>query len=136
MSSNELSFFERIGGLPTVESIVERFYDLIEHDPAYAELRGLHGPDLTPTRKGFVRFLAGWMGGPRDWFENSPVPCVMTLHRPMTISREVAGQWTNAMVRAITAETGIEPAQATELSEALARVAFNMITPETRAQAG
>jgi hemoglobin len=41
-------------------AIANRFYDLMEADPAYAELRALHTPDLGPVREGWPAFfLAG-----------------------------------------------------------------------------
>src|SRR3546814_14970718 len=59
----------RIGGEATVAAIANRFYDLIDRDRAYADLRAIHAADLRAVRHGLTRFLAGWSGGPRDWFE-------------------------------------------------------------------
>ena len=70
-------------------------------DPAYAELRIMHSPDLTKMRAALAQFLAGWSGGPRDWFETNPGRCMMSVHKPYTITREVAVQWAGAMKRAI-----------------------------------
>ena len=39
--------FEWIGGEDKVKALVERFYDLMELEPKYAELRAAHGPDLS-----------------------------------------------------------------------------------------
>ena len=50
--------FDLIGGHPAIQRIVERFYDLMEQDPAYAELRALHAPDLSPMRRSLALFLA------------------------------------------------------------------------------
>ena len=58
--------FEAIGGASTVRLIVNRFYDLMDTDSAYAELREIHAPDLTPMRRSLAGFLDGWLGGPRD----------------------------------------------------------------------
>lgn len=35
--------FEALGGEPQVEALVERFYDLMELDPAYTALRAYMG---------------------------------------------------------------------------------------------
>ncbi len=40
--------FTLMGGIPTVRRLVDRFYDLMEEDPAYAALRDLHAPDSSP----------------------------------------------------------------------------------------
>ena len=42
--------FERVGGHPAMRAITDRFYDLMEQDPAYAELRTMHAADLAPGR--------------------------------------------------------------------------------------
>lgn len=114
-----------IGGEPMVAAIVNRFYDLIETDPAYAKLRAIHAADLAPVRHGLTRFLSGWMGGPRDWFERGG--CVMSLHRAFPIDRELADEWAGAMGRAITDQPGMEAHLAEKLREALTHMAKAMI---------
>jgi hemoglobin len=93
--------FHLLGGHDAMQAIVDRFYDLMDSDPAYAELRAMHAPDLSRMRVELARFLAGWAGGPRDWFEDNPGRCMMSVHKPYAISKEVAGQWAEAMQRAI-----------------------------------
>ena len=107
--ANAGSPFDRLGGAPVFEAICERFYDLMEQDPAYAELRAMHAEDLTPMRSSLPRFLAGWAGGPRDWFTNNPGRCMMTIHRGFAITPASANQWAEAMRRAI-ADVAPEPA--------------------------
>jgi len=96
--------YERLGGQPTLRRIVDRFYDLMDSDPAYAQLRAMHAPDLAPMRDSLTSFLSGWSGGPREWFEGGK--CVMSLHRPMAITAETSGQWMDAMRRAIEETVG------------------------------
>lgn len=110
--------FHRLGGHAAMQAIVERFYDLMDEDPAYAELRALHAPDLAPMRQSLALFLAGWSGGPRDWFEQNPGKCMMSAHKGIAIGPEVAAQWAEAMKRAI-ADAGIADA---ELARAMAGV--------------
>ena len=110
--------FYRLGGHRTMRAIVERFYDLMQRDPAYAELRAMHAPDLGPMRESLALFLAGWSGGPRDWFEQNPGKCMMSAHKGLVINREVAAQWAEAMTRAIE-DAGIADV---ELSRAMAGV--------------
>jgi len=93
--------FERIGGHAVLRRITDRFYDLMEQDPAYAELRAMHAADLAPMRESLPAFLAGWAGGPRDWFEANPGKCMMSMHAPFPIDRQTAGQWAEAMRRAV-----------------------------------
>lgn len=93
--------FDRIGGREPVAQMVDRFYDLMHSNPAYAELRAMHGPDLTPMRESLTDFLVAWMGGPRDWFEKRPGACIMSMHRALPdMNMRVAVQWTLAMKQA------------------------------------
>ncbi|OYX65622.1 MAG: globin [Sphingomonadales bacterium 32-64-17] len=92
--------YELIGGQPAIEAVVERFYDLMDSDPAYAELRAIHAADLSPMRKSLAGFLAGWAGGPRGWFEANPGKCMMSMHSGFPITSETAGQWVEAMAHA------------------------------------
>lgn len=118
--------FYRLGGAPVFEAICNRFYDLMEQDPAYAELRAMHAPDLAPMRESLPKFLAGWSGGPRQWFEANPGRCMMSIHKPFTINADTAGQWAEAMQRAIT-DVAPEPADmAKAMGEVLADLARGM----------
>ncbi len=121
--------FHLLGGHPVVQAIVDRFYDLMDSDPAYAELRAMHAPDLTKMRSALAQFLAGWSGGPRDWFEANPGRCMMSVHKPYTITREAAGQWAEAMKRAI---ADVAPANADlgrQMGEILSEMAVGMGQP-------
>ncbi len=92
--------FDRIGGKDVIRTMVDRFYDLMDSDPAYAQLRALHAPDLAPMRESLTGFLTAWMGGPRDWFTERPGACVMSAHKPIAIDATVSDQWVDAMRRA------------------------------------
>ena len=56
--------FEWIGGEPAVKALVERFYDLMDLEPAYRELRATHATELDNARDKLFWFLCGWLGGP------------------------------------------------------------------------
>lgn len=114
--------FERIGGHPALCAVAGRFYDLMEQDPAYAELRAIHAQDLTAMRSALPQFLAGWAGGPRDWFEANPGKCMMSMHAPFPINHQTAGQWAEAMRRAL-ADTEVADR---EIADAMADVLDRM----------
>jgi len=98
---DRLTPFERLGGAVVLERIVERFYDLMESDQAYAELRAMHAADLAPMRRSLAGFLTAWSGGPRNWFVENPGKCMMSVHGGLPIDAQTAGQWSAAMQRAI-----------------------------------
>ena len=117
--------FDAIGGGPTVRRIVNRFYDLMESDPAYGELRAIHASNLGPMRNSLAGFLDGWLGGPRDWFEANPGRCMMSMHASIPVSSDTAGQWVDAMGRAL-AEAEIDPTLRTLINNAFGNMARNM----------
>ena len=49
--------FEWMGGEPRVQALVDRFYDLMDLEPAYADLRAAHGPELDQARQRLFWFL-------------------------------------------------------------------------------
>jgi len=118
--------FYKLGGHETMQAICNRFYDLMDSDPAYADLRAMHAPDLAKMKSSLAGFLAGWAGGPRDWFEANPGKCMMSAHKPFTITKAVAGQWADAMKRAI-ADVAPEDAKLAEaMGEVLSDMAMGM----------
>lgn len=92
--------FEQLGARPAIDRVVGRFYDLMDADPAYAELRAMHGADLSRMKEALAGFLTGWAGGPRDWFDANPGKCMMSMHAGLPITRDSAAQWVDAMQRA------------------------------------
>lgn len=118
--------FERVGGHPVLEAITARFYDLMEQDPAYCELRAMHAGDLGEMRKALPLFLAGWAGGPRDWFEANPGKCMMSMHAPFPIGRRTAEQWAEAMTRAIADCEVADREIADAMADVLSRMARGM----------
>ncbi|MGE3693308.1 MAG: group II truncated hemoglobin [Novosphingobium sp.] len=118
--------FHLLGGHDTFQAIVDRFYDLMDSDPAYAELRAMHAGDLTRMRTELTRFLTGWAGGPRDWFEDNPGRCMMSVHKPYTITQQVAGQWADAMTHAIADVAPARADLAAQLTQLLGDLARGM----------
>lgn len=125
--------YEIAGGSAVVSAIATRFYDLMDSDPAYTELRAMHAADLAPVREGFARFLCGWMGGPRDWFDRGL--CMMSLHRDMAIPPLPAAQWGHAMARAIADQPGLDPILAREMTVRLSQIATAMVNRPAAADA-
>ena len=118
--------FDQIGGVPTVRRLVDRFYDLMDADPAYAALRALHAGELAPMRDSLTGFLTAWLGGPRDWFVERPGACVMSAHARLAITPETAGQWTSAMGRALK-DSGIAPTLRDQIDVAFTRMSQGMV---------
>lgn len=93
--------YELVGGEAGVRRIVDRFYDIMDADPAAAAIRAMHAPDLGPMRETLFKFLSGWLGGPR-LYQN----CVMGAHGRFSIGETERDQWLACMTRALE-ETGV-----------------------------
>lgn len=118
--------YDRIGGLAVLRRITNRFYDLMEDEPAYAPLRAMHAADLAPMRESLPLFLAGWSGGPRTWWDANPGKCMVSLHTKFGIDKAAAGQWADAMRQAIADVAPADTAIADALADVLERMARGM----------
>jgi hemoglobin len=129
LSPQRQSPFEAIGGGEAIRGIVDRFYDLMDGDPSYRDLRMLHAEDLTPMRRSLTGFLTGWIGGPRDWFVANPRKCMMSVHAPIAISDATAEQWVRAMSEAIK-DCDIDAELANKINGTFAAMASGMVRRE------
>jgi len=93
--------FEWIGGEERVRVLVERFYDLMDLEPAYLELRATHGPDLANARERLFMFLCGWLGGPDYYVEQHGHPRLRMRHMPFSIGIKERDQWVACMDQAM-----------------------------------
>jgi hemoglobin len=112
----ETSAFDRVGGETGTRALVDRFYDLMDLDAAYAELRALHPSTLDGSRDKLFWFLCGWLGGPSHYTDRFGHPMLRARHLPFAIGIKERDQWMACMRQAM-AEVGVEPALAARLGE-------------------
>lgn len=93
------SLYTMIGGEKGLRRLVNRFYDIMDRDPAAQAVRALHDDNLHFAREKLFDFLSGWLGGPRRY-----TGCVVGAHRRMAIGVAERDQWLACMDRAL-AET-------------------------------
>lgn len=113
---NTPTSFERIGGEPGTRALVDRFYDLMELDPAAKELRALHPTTLDGSRDKLFWFLCGWLGGPQHYTDRFGHPMLRARHLPFAIGIKERDQWLACMQQAM-GELQVEPALAQRLAE-------------------
>lgn len=102
MTGNEVTTpFEWLGGEDAVRTLTERFYDLMDLEPAYAALRAAHGSDLTNARQRLFWFLCGWLGGPNHYTERFGHPMLRARHLPFSIGIRERDQWLACMAQAM-----------------------------------
>jgi hemoglobin len=98
---NHPSPYEMIGGEPKLRAIVDRFYDLMELEPRYAELRTVHGSTLEHARDKLFMFLSGWLGGPPLYTDKFGHPMLRARHLPFSIGEVERDQWMACMGQAL-----------------------------------
>jgi hemoglobin len=107
--------FDRVGGEARVRALVDRFYDLMDLEPAYAALRALHPSTLEGSRDKLFWFLCGWLGGPEHYTDRFGHPMLRARHLPFAIGIRERDQWMHCMEQAMT-EVGLAPEFAQRLS--------------------
>lgn len=113
MQSEETTPFDNpfawIGGEAKVQALVDRFYDLMDLEPRYADLRATHGSELERARQKLFWFLCGWLGGPQHYVERFGHPRLRMRHLPFRIGIKERDQWVQCMDQSME-EVGVDPA--------------------------
>lgn len=114
--------YEWLGGEARVRSLVDRFYDLMDLEPGYIELRAAHGPSLDDARDKLFWFLSGWLGGPSLYIERFGHPRLRARHMPFRIGIKERDQWVACMAQAM-ADEQVDAELATRLRESFMQTA-------------
>ena len=122
MEEPATSPFADIGGEERVRVLVERFYDLMDLEPAYAALRAVHGSDLANARQRLFWFLCGWLGGPQHYVERFGHPRLRARHLPFRIGIRERDQWLACMNQAM-GDTSVPEALRSRLRESFFQTA-------------
>ena len=115
-AASELTPFARMGGDTGVRALVDRFYDLMDIEPAFSQIRTLHPLALDGSRDKLYWFLSGWLGGPNLYIEQFGHPRLKMRHFPYAIGVIERDQWLACMQQAMT-EMSVEVQLATKLME-------------------
>lgn len=114
--------FDLIGGEAAVRTLVERFYDLMELEPAYAAVRATHGSTLDDARQKLFWFLCGWLGGPPHYVQRFGHPRLRMRHLPFAIGIRERDEWLACMDQALR-ETGVDAALRQQLNQSFFKTA-------------
>ncbi|MRD46289.1 group II truncated hemoglobin [Caenimonas koreensis] len=114
--------FEWMGGEDKVQALVTRFYDLMDLEPAYADLRATHGSHLDRARQHLFWFLCGWLGGPQYYTDKFGHPRLRMRHMPFAIGIKERDQWLACMDQAM-GETGVDDKLRARLRESFFQTA-------------
>ena len=98
---NSPTLFEIIGGEARLRELVDRFYDLMDLEPGFADLRAMHPPSLDGSRDKLFWFLCGWSGGPNHFIERFGHPRLRARHLPFSIASKERDDWLRCMAQAM-----------------------------------
>jgi len=101
MSGAAATPYAALGGEPGVRALVDRFYDLMDLEPAYAGIRALHPGVLDGSRDKLYWFLCGWLGGPDHYVQRHGHPRLRARHLPYSIGIAERDQWLACMIQAM-----------------------------------
>lgn len=100
--SDRPALFERVGGMPFFEALVDRFYEGVAADPVLLPLYP-EPEDLAPARRRLTLFLAQYWGGPTTYSEERGHPRLRMRHAPFAIGSEERDRWLVHMREAVDA---------------------------------
>jgi hemoglobin len=98
---NSPTLFEIIGGEARLRELVDRFYDLMDLEPGFADLRAMHPASLDGSRDKLFWFLCGWSGGPNHFIERFGHPRLRARHLPFSIASKERDDWLRCMAQAM-----------------------------------
>lgn len=107
--TREATPFERFGGEAAIRRIVERFYDVMETDPAAAQIRAMHTADLSVMRSKLADWMIGALGGPPLYAQRADWGCMGSVHKAFPIGEEDVEQWMYCLRKAWDGEN-VDPA--------------------------
>jgi hemoglobin len=102
--SEPSTLYERAGGMPFFERLVDRFYDGVAGDTELVRLYP-DAPDLRAARHRLTLFLAQYWGGPTTYSEERGHPRLRLRHMRFPIGPAERDRWLEHMTAAVEATT-------------------------------
>lgn len=100
MSSEAVTLYERAGGTPFFERLVDSFYEGVAGDdvlaPLYPEF-----PDVSGARHRLTLFLVQYWGGPSTYSDERGHPRLRMRHLPFHIGTAERERWLQHMAAAV-----------------------------------
>ena len=122
--SQEVSFYDAVGGEDTFRRLVDEFYAGVADDPV---LRPLYPEaDLGPAADRLRMFLVQYWGGPGTYSQQRGHPRLRMRHAPFRVGVTERDAWLGHMRKAVDS-LGLPPDQERTLWDYLERAAFFMV---------
>jgi hemoglobin len=128
-TTNELTFYEAVGGEETFRRLVSRFYQEVARDP---QLRPVYpSRDLGPAEEHLRLFLIQYWGGPGTYSERRGHPRLRMRHARFAIRDAERDAWLRHMRTALD-ELQLDKALDQQLWDYLVMAAHSLVNQETR----
>ncbi len=121
------TFYDEIGGSPTIRRIVARFYEGVATDPILKPM--YPEEDLGPAEDRLASFMEQYWGGPTTYSETRGHPRLRMRHVPYQVSPGSAERWL-ALFRIALDEADLTPEQDAQFWEYLTHAARFMINTD------
>ncbi len=129
----DATLYDRVGGMPFFETLVDRFYAGVESDTVLLTLYP-HLDDLAGARRRLTLFLAQYWGGPTTYLAERGHPRLRARHSPFAIGVAERDRWLTHMRSAIDASAA--PSEATAELHAYMTMAADAMRNREEAVAG
>lgn len=100
-TAQRTAIYDLLGGQSVIDRLVESFYQQMDTAPEARELRAMHAPDLTDTKRVLKLYLAQWTGGPTDYSAERGHPRLKSRHMGFQIGTTERDAWLLCMERAL-----------------------------------
>jgi hemoglobin len=120
--NQQRTLYELLDGETGVRALVDRFYDLMDLEPAFAGIRKMHPTTLDGSRDKLFWFLSGWTGGPNLFIERFGHPRLRARHLPYAIATDERDQWLRCMEMAMN-DIGMVPSLQEHLQKSFSETA-------------
>ena len=125
--SEQLSFYDAVGGAETFHKLVAAFYRGVADDP---ELRALYPEDdLGPAADRLRMFLEQYWGGPKTYSEQRGHPRLRMRHAPFAVTPRARDLWLGHM-RAALDELALTPEQDEQIWTYMVMAAQSMVNTD------
>jgi hemoglobin len=132
-TTNELTFYEAVGGEETFRRLVSRFYQEVARD---TQLRKVYpSRDLGPAEEHLRLFLIQYWGGPGTYSERRGHPRLRMRHARFAIGEAERDAWLRHMRTALD-ELELDTALDQQLWDYLVMAAHSLVNQETRTGGG
>lgn len=122
MSEEQASLYDRIGGAPVVDRLVEAFYAGMDSLPQARAIRAMHADDLGPVKAVLKDYFTQWLGGPARYSAQRGHPRLRQRHMGFAIGDSARDAWMACMDAAL--EQAVpDPALRAAVREPMAKLA-------------